>query len=333
MSTWWRSLWSRGPALGESAERAYPSAFEARLAVYHSDQALPQISVLAAEDCLSLIDTLCRKTQHASQERGGVVPLLALREIVENLLHASFQDVVVSVLPDGSVLVSDHGPGISDKERAMRPGFTTASTLLRRYIRGVGSGLTVAEEALQAIGGALRLEDNLAGGTVVSLLVPPRHQAAFDSLPESPQGATEAAAAALDEAPAPQSPAAVAPAPAAPAAAALAPPRPEGTRSHKGEYTKSQQRQKAKAPAAVARSRAGGSGSPLTARQERLFRLFSELPEVGPSAAATGAELSLASAYRELVALERFGLLEPLPGGKRRLSSRGGELLATLTKR
>jgi hypothetical protein len=299
-------------ALADPPERSYPAAYEARLAVYRGGHDLPQVSVLAAEDCLSLIDTLCKKTLHASQERGGVIPLLALREIVENLLHASFRDVVVSVLPDGSVLVSDHGPGIPDKARALRPGFTTASTLVRRYIRGVGSGLTVAEEALTAIGGALRLEDNLAGGTVVSLLVPAHRE--DPALAAAPATAAQEVAAVAEE-------------PAPPAS------RPEGTPSHRGEYTKSHQRPKSKAGAPAPRAASAGSDPPLTQRQERLFHLFSGLSEVGPSTAATGASLSLASAYRELVALERLGLLEPLPGGKRRLSSRGEDLLATLTKR
>ncbi|MDI6871666.1 MAG: ATP-binding protein [Bacillota bacterium] len=295
------------------------------MALYETHNDVPQVVALAADDCLSLIDDVCKKTLHASQERGGVIPLLALREIIENLLHASFRDVVVSVLPDGSVIVSDHGPGIPDKESALRPGFTTASRVLRRYIRGVGSGLTVAQESLRAIGGSLRLEDNLGGGTVVSLLVPQRHVICDETRVPAAPALVPVSAERPDNNPAGEKTAA--------GGADAHSAAPEGTPSLKGEYTKGQQRLKSRVKSRPAGPSAGGAGQALTPRQERLLRLFTELPEVGPSAAASAAGLSLASAYRELVALERSGLLEALPGGKRRLSSRGEDLLATLTKR
>lgn len=320
MPDWWRSLWTRRRSAGDGTP-SEPVTYEARLAIYRGSDSLPQVMVLAADDCLSLIDSLCKRTVHAAQERGGVIPLLALREIVENLLHASFRDVVVSVLADGSVLVSDHGPGIPDKTRAMRPGFTTATASMRRYIRGVGSGLIVAQEAIVAIGGTLLIEDNLGGGTVVSLLAPPHH-----ALVEEEVAAAEGESPAFLASPVPR-------AAADPAALGTVSPPPEGTATRKGEYTKGQPRQKPRARSTPAPARSGAGDPPLTPRQERLFRLFADLPEVGPSTAATEAGLSLASAYRELVALEHLGLLEPLPGGKRRLSPRGEDLLAALTKR
>ncbi|MGE5553847.1 MAG: ATP-binding protein [Betaproteobacteria bacterium] len=293
MFRWWRAFHHSQPS-GHS-ERLPAGPYEARLAFYQAADALPQVTVLTADDCLSLIDTLCKKALHASQERGGVIPLLALREIIENLLHASFRDVVVTVLSDGSVVVSDHGPGIPDKASALRPGFTTASQALRRYIRGVGSGLPVAQESLRAIGGSLRIEENLGGGTVVSLLVP-QHE----PLPGVP------------------------------------PVSQEGTASPKDEYTQRPRRQKHRvknSPGDPAAIPAGEGGRVLTPRQERLLRLFTVLAEVGPSTAAAEAGLSLASAHRELVALERAGLLDALPGGKRRLSSRGADVLAAISKR
>lgn len=326
MSGWLRLLFNRRGGAAAFGDPPSGSPYEARLAIYREGDTLPQVVALSADDCLSLIDALCKRTLGASQERGGVIPLLALREIVENLLHASFRDVVVSVLADGSVLVSDHGPGIPDKSRAMRPGFTTASPGLRRYIRGVGSGLNVAEESLRAIGGSLRVEDNLGGGTVVSLLIPARTRA--NDLPPS----------ASWDRPAPASPAGE-PMPEASGDSVVlgvsSPPqaKPEGTASHKGEYTKGQTRQRPRVKGGPSAGDAARPGSPLSPRQEGLLRLFAEVSEVGPSTAASGAGLSLASAYRELVALERQGLLEPLPGGKRRLSARGEEVLAALRKR
>lgn len=323
MTAWLRSLFSRRDAAEAGAEPAQTGPFEARLALYNDADTVPQVIVLAADDCLSLIDALCKRTLSASQERGGVLPLLALREIIENLLHASFKDVVVSVLADGTVLVSDHGPGIADKPRAMRPGFTTASPSLRRYIRGVGSGLTVAQESLLAIGGSLRLEDNLGGGTVVSLLVPRRREAGVADAP-APPGQPAAALRTPAAPPTDLSGTSPAASPSVPQ---------EGTASPKGEYTKRQPRHRSRAKSAPAREEPEAAATLLTPRQERLLRLFGDLPEVGPSTASTGAGLSLASAYRELVALERLALLEPVAGGKRRLSPRGEEVLKSLQKR
>jgi len=86
-----------------------------------------------------------------------------------------FQDVVVTVLDGGQVLkISDHGPGIQDKERAVQPGFTTANSDQRRFIRGVGSGLPIALESLAFLQGVLTIEDNLGGGTVLTINLP-RH--------------------------------------------------------------------------------------------------------------------------------------------------------------
>lgn len=341
MPNWFVSLFTRHTALRTSVEPLPGGTYEARLALYRQAEDVPQVVALAADDCLSLIDSLCKRTLLASQERGGVIPLLALREIIENLLHAGFRDVVVSVLGDGSVLVSDHGPGIPDKPRALRPGFTTASPALRRYIRGVGSGLTVAQESLAAIGGALRLEDNLGGGTVVSLLVPQHHAAVPEMAAsqaaetvEAPGSAPATGAAQPEESHSDQPADRSAGEPKPPGAPSTVSQQPGGTASSKGEYTKRPPRPTAKSRSAPAQARAeAASQSLLSPRQERLLRLFAEMAEVGPSTASTGAGLSLASAYRELVALERLGLLEPQSGGKRRLSPRGEEVLGTLSRR
>jgi hypothetical protein len=49
---------------------------------------------------------------------------------------------------------------------------------MRRFIRGVGSGLPVAREQLSFLGGAITIEDNLEGGTVVTLRLQPERPAA-----------------------------------------------------------------------------------------------------------------------------------------------------------
>jgi len=103
---------------------------------------------------------------------------------VENLIHAFFLDAVITIMNDGNTIrISDQGPGIRDKERAFEPGFTTATGELRRFIKGVGSGLPVAREQLAFLGGAISVEDNLERGTVVTLHVGPPASAARSEPP------------------------------------------------------------------------------------------------------------------------------------------------------
>jgi anti-sigma regulatory factor (Ser/Thr protein kinase) len=100
------------------------------------------------------------------------VPPLALREIIENLIHAGFTDALVTVLDAGrTVRVSDRGPGINDPRRAMEPGYTTADEQIRAVVRGAGSGLALALGLVAAEGGTLDIHDNLGGGCVVTIAV------------------------------------------------------------------------------------------------------------------------------------------------------------------
>jgi len=158
-------------------ERRAPSASsvgtegpEVRLAVYDSLVAEPQVTSLRGDSFNTLVGEIAARTYAASHERGGKVPYVVIREVVENLIHALFQNATVTVLDNGNTIrISDQGPGIADKQRALLPGFSTATAEMRRLIRGVGSGLPVAKEQLGFLGGTLTLEDNLAHGTVVTL--------------------------------------------------------------------------------------------------------------------------------------------------------------------
>lgn len=100
------------------------------------------------------------------------VPPLALREVIENLIHADFRDALITVLDGGrTVRVSDRGPGIADPRRAMEPGYTSADESIRAVVRGCGSGLALASGLVAAEGGLLEIEENLGGGTVVTITV------------------------------------------------------------------------------------------------------------------------------------------------------------------
>lgn len=153
------------PAFGETGP-------EVRLAVYDSPLAAPRVISLRGDDFHALVGELAARTYTVSRERGGRVPFVVIKEIVENLIHAYFHNATISVLDDGNTIrIADQGPGISDKERAVAPGFSTASAEMRQFIRGVGSGLPVAREQMQFLGGSLSIEDNLDRGTVVTLRV------------------------------------------------------------------------------------------------------------------------------------------------------------------
>jgi len=144
-----------------------------RIAIYDTLTSPPRVIAVEEKDLPDLIASLAEKTYHYCREQGGQIPYTVLQELMENLLHACFRDVVITILDNGQTIrISDHGPGVGDKERAFQPGFTTATALQRRIIRGVGSGLPVARESLQFLRGVLTVDDNLGGGAVFTIKMP-----------------------------------------------------------------------------------------------------------------------------------------------------------------
>jgi len=151
-----------------------PRGYHARVALYDSILAAPRVDDVRAESPRDLIEALSETVYDLAHRAGGTAPYTVIREVVENLIHADFSEIVVSLLDNGSTLrFADQGPGISDKSRAVQPGFTTATASMKDYIRGVGSGLPIVNEFLTREGGSLVLEDNLGRGTVVTLSLEP----------------------------------------------------------------------------------------------------------------------------------------------------------------
>lgn len=145
----------------------------AKLAVYDSPMAAPRVLNLNADDYREFINTLATKTYQSSKEVGGNIPYTIIRENIENLIHAYFKEVVISIFDNGNtVRISDQGPGIKNKEKATEPGFSTATSEMKQYIKGVGSGLPITKETLSFLGGAILIEDNLNQGSVITLKVP-----------------------------------------------------------------------------------------------------------------------------------------------------------------
>jgi anti-sigma regulatory factor (Ser/Thr protein kinase)/DNA-binding transcriptional ArsR family regulator len=162
-----------------------PAPTGARIAVYDSLASAPRVEEVVAQDLAEAIEQVASRTYNLAHERGGQVPYTIIREVSENLIHAGFSEVVVTILDGGNtVRFADQGPGIADKDRAFLPGFSTATADMKRHIRGVGSGLPIVKECLGFAGGTVEVDDNLGRGTVVTLKVRPASRS--ESAPEVP---------------------------------------------------------------------------------------------------------------------------------------------------
>ncbi len=159
--------------------RFHGTTYVVRVAVHRAALEPPTITEVRDIAPAAVIESVFSEVAQVSS-----VPPLALREVVENLIHADFLDALVTVLDGGrTVRVSDRGPGISDPRRAMEPGYTTADESVRAVVRGAGSGLALAAGLVAAEGGLLEIEDNLGGGAVVTITV---------DAPPAPEGPADA---------------------------------------------------------------------------------------------------------------------------------------------
>ncbi len=142
----------------------------ARIAVYDDASAAPRVVVVEPKAVRDYLDEITSTVNRLSHEQGGTIPFMVVREIVENFIHASFRAPTISILDAGSTLrFSDQGPGIREKALALEYGTSSATEEMKHYIRGVGSGLPYAQQYMVDKGGSLEIEDNIAGGTVVTI--------------------------------------------------------------------------------------------------------------------------------------------------------------------
>ena len=140
-----------------------------RIAVYPQGGE-PEVTEVAAANPGS---ATAKFTRFVMDRVGERVPEESVREVIENLVHAGYAGVVISILDSGNVVrVSDKGPGVEHKERAMEFGFSGATPEALREIRGVGAGLGIARAAAEKVGGTVVIEDNIGGGTVATVSVP-----------------------------------------------------------------------------------------------------------------------------------------------------------------
>jgi len=147
-----------------------PRAWSARIAIYDAPGAAPRTEEVRGASEADLIERIAARVFTHARDAGGGIPYTVIREVTENFIHAEFREPVVSILESGETIrFADQGPGIADKERAVLPGFTTATGAMKDIIRGVGSGLPIVNDYLSVSGGTLEIDDNLGYGTVVTI--------------------------------------------------------------------------------------------------------------------------------------------------------------------
>lgn len=141
--------------------------------VVYPDSGAPEITEVSASGPRTATVKFAKLVMGKVREAEGGVPDEAVREVLENLIHASYRGVVISILDSGNrVRISDKGPGIENKNLAMEFGFSSAGLETTGEIRGVGAGLGIARAEIEKVGGKLEIEDNLGGGTVVTISAP-----------------------------------------------------------------------------------------------------------------------------------------------------------------
>jgi predicted transcriptional regulator len=269
-----------------------------RIAIYDNMRSIPRIIDYSHDSIQGFIDEIPQKIYAFSHELGGKIPYTILKEIVENLIHAKFKEIIITIMANGNhILISDQGPGITDKDKVFFPGFTSASQSMKKYIRGVGSGLPIVKEVIVFSGGSVDVEDNIRSGTVVSLRL------------ESPAGSFKNIY--NDNYLTPVS------APAGENKNSL----PVNPEVQKLENTPKNDVFLGK------QLHDNFENLKLSVRQTKILSLVLELEETGPSKISKELNLSLATSFRELMVLEGAGLLILTGAGKRRLTAMGKKYL------
>jgi DNA-binding transcriptional ArsR family regulator len=146
-------------------------AISVKVAVY-PESGEPEVSEVSAASPRAASIKFLQLVMEKVNGAEGRVPEESLRELIQNLIHADFRGVVISVFESGNVVrVSDKGPGIGQKARAFEFGFSGATPEAAQEIRGVGAGLGIARAAAEKVGGTVTIEDNIGGGTVATVSV------------------------------------------------------------------------------------------------------------------------------------------------------------------
>ncbi len=149
----------------------------ARIAVYDDMLLPPRVVLVEPSDVRTYLAEVTKTVYELAFQHCSEWSFQVIRELVENLIHASFMEPTVSILDQGRTIVfCDQGPGIPNKQAALKPSFSSATAGMKRYIRGVGSGLPIVEEWIHLHHGTLTIEDNLGRGTSVTVSLIPKDE-------------------------------------------------------------------------------------------------------------------------------------------------------------
>ncbi len=160
----------------------------ARIAIYDTLKTAPRVIQIQGGPTHEYIEHIASLTFRHAKEAGGTIPYTVIREVSENFIHAQFQEVIVSILDSGNTIrFADQGPGIKHKELAQEPGFSSAIEPMKRYIRGVGSGLPIVKDYLDTSHGYIQIEDNINQGSVVTISLVPPHEAQENGPVDAPE--------------------------------------------------------------------------------------------------------------------------------------------------
>lgn len=276
------------------------------------------------------VEKLIRTTSQILQEKESPIPRLVVEELVTNLAHGDFAHPVITISHDGRQLtVSDQGPGIPSKENALKFGYYGRQPeFTLSQMRGAGVGLPMVQKVITSLAGTLSISDNLGGGTVVRVLIP---HAIVEDVPDSqelqgPESLVEQGFPSFVE---------------SENARIQEGYSPKGTESyivHTSDEQGSSRRSRddreptwlgPEGPAVV--EALSDLQTKLSRRQRRVLFLVADLGEVGPSTASTELDMSLSTAFRDLVTLEEMDLVQSDENGKRSLTPLGARVIAALT--
>ncbi len=157
---------------GENLENINYSAakYPCRIAVYDDLLSTPRIITIEAQETSAYLDKIQLETYKVIENFGGSFSFMVIRELVENFIHASFIEPTISIMDRGNkIRFTDQGPGISDISLAQKVGVTSATAPMKKYIRGVGSGLPIVKQYLEHSGGTFQIENNIKRGTVITI--------------------------------------------------------------------------------------------------------------------------------------------------------------------
>lgn len=155
----------------------------ARVAIYDDMKSAPRILTIDPTTTTEFIQNLAVAVYTEAKNLGGGISYTNILEVTENFIHAQFNEMVVSILDNGNTIkFADQGPGIPDKEKVKLPGFSSATEDMKRYIRGVGSGLPLVKDYIDNSGGWITIEDNVRTGAVVTISLTKPEKSAPDSI-------------------------------------------------------------------------------------------------------------------------------------------------------